>query len=116
MFKHVALWKFSDDDNPVENRKNAIKIKALFEELVYEVHGLNDLNVHIDAVRWGMANADIFMEGVFESRDAYRNFLEHPRRLAVTELLESCTEDFLCMDIECGDFDPTDIPGETASH
>lgn len=100
MFRHIAMWRFEDDDDPVLNRENAIKIKAGLEELVYEVHGLVLLDVHIDPAKTGTANADIFMESMFENRDAYKAYLEHPRRKAVAELIESCTEEFLCMDFE----------------
>lgn len=100
MFRHVALWKFADGDSPGLNRQNAIKIKALLEELVYEVHGLVRLDVYIDAVHSDLAKADIYMESVFESREAFRNYLEHPRRQAAAELIEDCTDEFLCMDFE----------------
>jgi Stress responsive A/B Barrel Domain. len=100
MFRHVAMWEFEDDDDPVLNRENAIKIKAGLEELVYEVHGLIELDVHIDPAKTFTANADILMESVFDNREAYRAYLEHPRRKAIAELIDSCTGTFLCMDFE----------------
>ena len=100
MFKHVAMWEFEDDDDPLLNRENAIKIKAGLEELVYEVHGLKAIDVHIDRAKTPTANADILMESVFDNRDAYHAFIEHPRRKDVARLIESCTGKFLCMDFE----------------
>lgn len=100
MFRHVALWKFDDESTPGRNRENAIKIKAGLEELAYELHGIQQIDVSIDPARVPTCNADILLECVFENRDAYRAYLEHPRHLAVRRLIDSCTEEFLCMDFE----------------
>lgn len=100
MFRHVAMWKFEDEDTPGVNRENAIHIKAGFEELAYEVHGILKIDVCIDPVRPTDHSADIFLECLFEDRDAFQDFLEHPRRLALLKLVNSCTEARLCMDFE----------------
>lgn len=98
MFRHVVLWKFPEDSAPSRNRENAIKIKAGLEELVYEVHGILKIEVYIDPVRGTTSVADIFMDSVFEDRDAFDDYLSHPRHLAVKELVDSCVEERLSMD------------------
>lgn len=110
MFRHVALWKFTDDCTPGERREEAIKIKAGLEELAYEVHGVLSIDVHIDPVRedndededrpW---EADILADCRFENRDAFRAYLEHQRRKAVETLIEACAEQCLAMDFEGGE-------------
>lgn len=98
MFRHVIMWKFADEDDPGQNRANAIK--AGLEELVYEVHGLDSIDVHIDPVRTTVSDADILLDSRFESREAFENYLVHPRHQAVKTLIDSCTEERLCMDFE----------------
>ncbi len=105
MFRHVAMWRFSDEFTPGQLRENAIKIKAGLEELAYEVHGLVSVDVHIDPARVGADGggedcADIMADACFERRDAYEKYLEHPRRRAMEKLIEACTEKCLSMDFE----------------
>lgn len=100
MFRHVAMWRFDEDDAPGLRRENAIKIKAGLEELAYEVHGITEIDVWIDPLRATGSNADIFLECVFEDREAYEDFLEHPRLKAAMKLIEACTEERLSMDFE----------------
>ena len=100
MLRHVTMWKFADDDDPGENRANAITIKAGLEELAYEVHGLVSIDVYIDPARTTVSNADILLDSRFESREAFESYLVHPRHLAVKKLIDACTEEKLCMDFE----------------
>ncbi len=100
MFKHVAMWKFTDDDDPGGNRVKAINIKTSLEELVYEVHGLLEATVCIDPADKRPDGADIFMECLFEDREAYDDFLKHPHQLAADKLIRSCTEERLAMAFE----------------
>ena len=108
MFRHVALWKFADDE-PGPNREHAIKVKTALEETAYEIHGLVRVDVHIDAVKTSASNADIFMECVFEDRDAFRSFLDSSRYKAVKELLDDVVGERLAMDFE--DAPEDDDPG-----
>ncbi len=100
MFRHVAMWTFEDDDDPSQNRQDAIKIKAGLEELVYEIHGLQRLDVHIDPAGTPTGTADMMMECEFENSEAYRAFLENPRRKAMFALVEATAGEYLCMDFE----------------
>ena len=100
MFRHVVLWRFEDEDDSARNREHAIQIKAGLEELVYEVHGVRKIDVHIDPVRSGDAGADMFMDSLFENRAAYLAFLESPRYVAMRKLLDSCVGERLDMDFE----------------
>ncbi len=103
MFKHVAMWKFADVDDPGANRVNAINIKAALEELVYEVHGLLEVEVciePIDAHPDRSDSADIYMECLFENREAYDDFLKHPHLLAADKLIRFCTGERLAMTFE----------------
>ena len=103
MFRHVAMWQFEEDSPEGLNREHAIKIKAGLEELVYEVHGIQQIEVYIDPIRVPTCNADILLECVFENRAAYHAYLEHPRHLAVRELIDSCTANFMCMDFDAAE-------------
>jgi hypothetical protein len=97
------MWRFNDEFTPGQLRENAIKIKAGLEELAYEVHGVVSIDVHIDPVRsgdGGEADADIMADSCFEHRDAYGDYLEHPRHKAMEKLIEACAEQCLCMDFE----------------
>lgn len=100
MFRHVAMWRFDEDAAPGLNRENAIKIKAGLEELAYEVHGITEIDVWIDPARGAGSTADILLECVFEDREAYDEYLEHPRLKAVLKLIESSTEECLSMEFE----------------
>ncbi len=100
MFRHVALWKFDDDSDPGRDRECAITVKAGLEELAYEVHGIVSVDVHIDPARTPTGNADLFLEAEFEDRDAFRDYLDHPRRKAVLALLAERAEERLCMEFE----------------
>lgn len=100
MFRHVALWKFDDDSEPGRNRECAITVKAGLEELVYEVHGLLSVDVHIDPARTPTGNADILLDAAFENREAFRAFLDHPRRRAMLDIVAEWAEERLCMDFE----------------
>lgn len=97
MFRHVAMWRFSDEFTPGQLRESAIKIKAGLEELSYEVHGVLSIDVHIDPVN---DDADIMVDSSFDSREAFRAYLGHPRHKAMEKLIEACTEDCLSMDFE----------------
>ncbi len=101
MYRHVVLWKFDEGHTPGQLRENAIKIKAGLEELAYEVHGVASIDVRIDPVRDGGGDgADIMLESCFETRDAFRDYLRHPRHRAVEKLLDGCTRECLHLDFE----------------
>lgn len=100
MFRHVALWKFAEDSEPGRIRELAITAKAGLEELPYEVHGLLTLDVHIDPAHTPTSDADVFMEAVFEDRDAYKDYLDNPRRKAILDVIMEVAEERLCMDFE----------------
>ncbi len=102
MFRHVAMWKFNDEFTPGQLRENAIKIKAGLEELAYEVHGVVSIDVHIDPLRGGddEEEADIIVDSCFEHRDAYEDYLEHPRHKAMEKLVEACAGESLRMNFE----------------
>jgi hypothetical protein len=106
MFRHLAMWKFNDETSAGKLREDAIKIKAGLEELAYEVHGVLSIDVCIDPVRDAEddegdgCGADITADCLFDHREAYRAYLEHPRHKAVEKLIDACTEKCLFMDFE----------------
>lgn len=100
MLKHIVLWKFADDDDEAKRRQNAITIKAGLEELRYEAEGIVSLEVHIAPLALPTCDADICLEAVFVSRDAFRAYLAHPRHVMVRDFITNCTEDRMCMDFE----------------
>ncbi|MCC8180973.1 MAG: Dabb family protein [Planctomycetes bacterium] len=100
MLKHIVLWRYADDLDEAENRENAIKIKAGVEELRYEVDGVVALDVHIQPLAMPGGSADMCLEGIFASRDAFRAFLAHPRYIRMREFIGDCTQDRMCMDFE----------------
>ena len=94
------MWKFEDDSNPNENRMKAIEIKAGLEELLYLVEGIVSLEVHIDSVPWSDSTGDIFVDCLFESREALEAYQNHAEHVKLKEYLKSCELSSLCMDFE----------------
>ena len=103
MFRHIVMWKFADDSDPGLNRENAIKIKTALEEFEFLVHGAVKIEVHIDPLRLPSSDADILLDSVFESHEAYEAYRDHPNFRLVLELVESCTEERLGMDFKMED-------------
>lgn len=100
MLKHIAMWKMSDDEEEAVMWENAIAIKTGFEELRYEVEGVVSLEVHITPENPREEDADICLEAVFVSKDAFRAYLLHPRHILLDKFVKGCTDSTMRMEFE----------------
>jgi hypothetical protein len=85
MIKHIVMWKVRGDDAATHARNIAL-LKAEFESLRGRVPGLLHLEIGVDESRIDYA-CDVVLYAEFVSREALREYAEHPEHLRVRRAL-----------------------------
>ena len=86
MIKHIVMWNVKGDD-AAQKKREALRIKELFESLVGQVPGLVRLEIGIDFSRVSYA-CDVVLYSEFESEAALSAYADHPEHLRVRDALK----------------------------
>ena len=96
MTRHIVMWNYADGFTPEENAQNAIKMKALLEELPSLITGIVELKLHINDME--SSNRDLMLDSTFESADALAAYIVHDEHKRVGEFVRAVTKDRACVD------------------
>jgi hypothetical protein len=86
MIKHIVFWKLKDFAEGASKKENAIKVKAMLEEMRGKIPGMLKLEVGINFEASDSA-CDISLYSEFESRAALDAYQIHPEHMKVKEFL-----------------------------
>ncbi len=86
MIKHIVLWKLKDFAEGATKQQNALRIKALLEEMQGKIPGMLKLEVGLNSEKSGDA-ADISLYTEFESREALDAYQIHPAHMPVKKFI-----------------------------
>ncbi len=99
MVKHVILWKLKDEYSEIEKAKIKKDIKDGLESLLGKIHGLTEIQVHINGLE--TSTADLMLDSTFESAEALKGYSVHPAHVAVANtLVRPYTAVRSCLDFE----------------
>jgi hypothetical protein len=86
MIKHIVLWTLKDFAEGAAKQENALKIKAMLENMCGKIPGMLKLEVGLNFVASDSAS-DISLYTEFESRDALDAYQIHPLHMKVKNFL-----------------------------
>jgi hypothetical protein len=86
MIKHMVLWKLRDFSEGAAKQQNALKIKALLEEMRGKIPGMIKLEVGLNFDKSDDA-ADISLYTEFESREALEAYQVHPAHMPAKQFI-----------------------------
>ena len=86
MIKHIVLWRLKDFAGGATKQENALKVKAMLEEMQGKIPGMLKLEVGLDFERSESA-ADIALYTEFVSREALDAYQLHPLHAKVKDFL-----------------------------
>ena len=80
MVKHIVLWKLKDFAEGATKKQNALKVKAMLEDMRGKIPGMLKLEVGLNFETSDSAS-DISLYTEFESRGALDMYQDHPEHL-----------------------------------
>ena len=86
MIKHIVLWKLKDFAEGATKQENALKVKAMLEDMRDKIPGLLKLEVGLN-FETSDAASDISLYTEFESREALDAYQVHPLHIPVKKFL-----------------------------
>jgi hypothetical protein len=97
MIRHIVAWDFREEFTEKENKEYAKEIKEELENLKNLIEGI----VSIDVLTEPMfsSDADILLDLVFVSDEAYKAYIAHPEHVRVgTNVVRPRTCNRKCFD------------------
>ena len=99
MVRHVILWKMKADLTNEESNRVKSDIKRELEALKGVIPGLLEIFVGTDPLE--TSNADLFLDSLFEDRDALAVYADHPAHVKIKDdLVVPNVQERMCMDFE----------------
>jgi hypothetical protein len=86
MIKHIVLWKLKDFSEGATKQQNALKVKAMLEDMRGKIPGMLKLEVGLNFEASDSA-CDISLYSEFESREALDAYQVHPEHMKVKNFL-----------------------------
>ena len=86
MIKHIILWRLKDFAEGSTKQENALKVKAMLEDMRGKIPGLLKLEVGLN-FESGDTASDISLYTEFESREALDAYQIHPVHRKVKEFI-----------------------------
>ena len=90
MVRHIVIWDYNEKYNEKENKDNAIKIKEKLESLINCINGIVELKVIINPLN--SSNGDLILNGLFQNKEAFEIYQNHPEHLRVAEFVAASTQ------------------------
>ena len=86
MIKHIVLWKLKDFAEGATKQQNALKVKAMLEDMRGKISGMLKLEVGLNFETSDSA-CDISLYSEFTSREALDAYQIHPEHMKVKNFL-----------------------------
>ena len=86
MIKHIVFWKLKEFAEGSTKHENALKVKAMLENLCGKIPGMLKLEVGLN-FEGSETACDISLYTEFESREALDVYQNHPEHMKVKEFL-----------------------------
>jgi hypothetical protein len=86
MIKHIVLWKLKDFAEGTTKQQNALKVKAMLEDMRDKIPGMLKLEVGLNFEASDSA-CDISLYTEFESHKDLNAYQDHPVHLKVKNFL-----------------------------
>jgi hypothetical protein len=86
MIKHIVLWKLKEYAEGAIKQENALKVKAMLEDMRGKIPGMLKLEVGLNFEGSDTAS-DISLYTEFKSREALDAYQIHPVHMKVKEFL-----------------------------
>jgi hypothetical protein len=86
MIKHIVLWKLKDFAEGTTKQQNALKVKAMLEDMRGKISGMLKLEVGLNFEASDSA-CDISLYSEFTSRVALDAYQIHPEHIKVKNFL-----------------------------
>ena len=86
MIKHIVLWKLKDFAEGATMQENALKVKAMLEDMRGKIPGMLKLEVGLNFEASDSAS-DIALYTEFKSREALDSYQIHPEHMKVKKFL-----------------------------
>ena len=99
MVKHIVFWKLKEMVNGRSKQENALKIKALLEDLNGKIPGMITLEVGIDFSKTENS-ADIALYSEFENKKSLDDYQENPLHKAVMPFIAEAREERKVIDYD----------------
>jgi hypothetical protein len=99
MIKHIVLWKLKDHAEGSAKAQNALKVKAMLEEMRGKIPGMHKLEVGVN-FETSDAASDISLYAEFDSRESLEGYQNHPLHLKVKEFLPKIRTERRVVDYE----------------
>jgi hypothetical protein len=99
VIKHIVLWKLKDFAEGATKHQNALKAKALLEDMRGKIPGMVKLEVGLNFETSDSAS-DISLYTEFESREALDAYQIHPEHMKVKDFLPHVRNERRVVDYE----------------
>jgi hypothetical protein len=99
MIKHIILWRLKDFAEGSTKQENALKVKAMLEDMRGKIPGMLKLEVGLNFEGSDSAS-DISLYTEFESREALDAYQIHPVHMIVKDILPKLRSERRVVDYE----------------
>lgn len=99
MINHIVLWKLKDFAEGASKKENALRVKAMLEDMRGKVPGMLRLEVGLNFESSDSA-CDVSLYTEFESRQALDGYQIHPEHRKVKEFLPLVRSERYVVDYE----------------
>lgn len=100
MVKHIVMFKFLEEAEGRTKAENLQITKDMLEALQGVVPTLISSKVSLNDAKADASNYDLVLESDFESFEALREYIVHPKHKAVGEFMRPVRESRACVDYE----------------
>ena len=86
MIKHIVFWKLKDFAEGVTKEQNALKVKAMLEDMRGKIPGMTVLEVGLN-FETSDAASDVSLYTEFDNRESLAVYQNHPLHMKIKEFL-----------------------------
>lgn len=98
MIRHIVGWNYKDGLSEEQKEKNALKIKHDLEELAWNLDGIIEFYVHVEAL--ASSHRGMVLNSIFESEESLRAYQASPEHQAISSYINTVMQDKICLDYE----------------
>lgn len=99
MIKHIVMFKLLDEAEGCSKAENAIKIKAILDELPAKITEIIDYEVGINILE-SARSMDIVLSSSFESFGDLELYMNHPEHVKAGEFVKKRRKEAFSVDFE----------------
>ena len=99
MIIHIVMWKLKEVAEGSSKEENALKIKAILEELKHKIGVIENLEVGINLNESDFAY-DVVLNSEFDCLDSLNQYQKHPEHIKAGGFISAVTEKRVVADYE----------------